>query len=387
MKQLIILTFFFLTSGYCHLQAGIDFFSGTFEEAKAAAADQGRLIFVDAYTTWCGPCKRMSRNVFTDDAVGELFNSAFVNVKLDMEKGEGAKFQRKYGVTAFPTLLFLDSGGEVVHRVVGGMDVPNFLKLGNFAASKSNVSAEMDQAYADGQRDPEFMAKYIEGLSKANRPLLKITNSYLDGQEDLSTEENLKILFYGSVEADSRIFNQMVKHDKEIKKLVGEEALDEQILKAANKTVEKAIQFQSSDLLEEAIDKVDRYASRGNKDFEDKARLKYYEGVQDIDNYLKTAKSYVRGDTERKFEVASYVLKNMSHHKDALQSAEEWAREACEEEATEPHFFTAAQLMYLNGDYDDSLTYARQALELSKKGKTGARPYIEKLVKNLEEKT
>ncbi|GAH00631.1 unnamed protein product, partial [marine sediment metagenome] len=68
---------------------GINFNVHSFEEAIKTAKAENKLIFVDAYTTWCGPCKWMSKNVFTEGKVGDYFNESFVNVKIDMEKGEG----------------------------------------------------------------------------------------------------------------------------------------------------------------------------------------------------------------------------------------------------------------------------------------------------------
>ncbi|MEL7341545.1 MAG: thioredoxin family protein, partial [Bacteroidota bacterium] len=98
---------------------GIVFFEGSWSEALATARSQRKLIFVDAYTEWCGPCKMMNRNTFPSDQVGELFNSSFVNVKLDMEKGEGLTFASRYQVNAYPTLLFLNHKGEIVHKALG----------------------------------------------------------------------------------------------------------------------------------------------------------------------------------------------------------------------------------------------------------------------------
>lgn len=83
---------------------GIEFFHGTWEEVKAKAKEADKLVFVDAYTTWCGPCKRMAANIFPLPEVGEFYNANFINYKLDMEKGEGPDFARKYGVRAIPPL-------------------------------------------------------------------------------------------------------------------------------------------------------------------------------------------------------------------------------------------------------------------------------------------
>lgn len=112
---------------------GIAFFQGTWNEALAAAKKQKKLIFVDAYAVWCGPCKYMSNNVFPDKAVGEFFNKNFISYKFDMEKGEGPDFSNKYKITAYPTLLFIDYAGEVVYRQMGARDAAGFIKLGEEA--------------------------------------------------------------------------------------------------------------------------------------------------------------------------------------------------------------------------------------------------------------
>ena len=98
---------------------GIQFFDGTWEEALQASNDQHKLIFMDAYTSWCGPCKMMSHNTFTNEEVGAYFNENFINVKMDMEKGIGPKLAEKYGVRAYPTLLFIDNEGNVTFETMG----------------------------------------------------------------------------------------------------------------------------------------------------------------------------------------------------------------------------------------------------------------------------
>jgi thiol:disulfide interchange protein len=99
---------------------GIHFFHGTWAELLAAAKKQNKPIFVDAYATWCGPCRYMAANVFTDPDVGAFFNENYICYKFDMEKGEGPDFANKYQVNAYPTLFFFDSGANLKNRVLGG---------------------------------------------------------------------------------------------------------------------------------------------------------------------------------------------------------------------------------------------------------------------------
>jgi thioredoxin 1 len=107
---------------------GIEFYEGNFNDALAKAKSENKIIFMDAYASWCGPCKKMAANVFTDEKAGEYFNANFVNLKMDMEKGEGPEIARKYPVQYYPTLFFIDSKGNVVKKIVGYHDVEQLIK-------------------------------------------------------------------------------------------------------------------------------------------------------------------------------------------------------------------------------------------------------------------
>lgn len=110
--------------------AGIRFFEGTWDEALAQAKKENKLIFLDVYATWCGPCKKLSALTFPDPEVGNYYNNRFINVKVDGEKGEGLTLRQRYGVRGYPTLLFINHKGEVVHRTAGFRDPSRFLELG-----------------------------------------------------------------------------------------------------------------------------------------------------------------------------------------------------------------------------------------------------------------
>lgn len=112
---------------------GIEFFEGSWQETLKKAREEDKLIFLDAYASWCGPCKAMQKNVFPTDKVGEYFNTHFISVKIDMEKGEGPALSAKYGLTAYPTLYFIDHKGKVVKSALGYHNVNKLLKLGETA--------------------------------------------------------------------------------------------------------------------------------------------------------------------------------------------------------------------------------------------------------------
>ncbi|MDX2002628.1 MAG: thioredoxin family protein [Chitinophagales bacterium] len=112
---------------------GIEFFQGTWEQAVEKAKKEKKIIFVDCYAVWCGPCKYMSNTVFPDPQVGEFYNKNFINYKYDMEKGDGPTFANTYNITAYPTLMYIDGTGKVIHRVLGGQYKDNFIAEGEKA--------------------------------------------------------------------------------------------------------------------------------------------------------------------------------------------------------------------------------------------------------------
>lgn len=128
MKKIFLLT---VGLGFAlHTQAQITFEQGSWADVKAKAKKENKMIFVDAYTTWCGPCKVMSKNTFTDKSVGEYYNANFVNYKFDMEKGEGPAFANEFSIQAYPTLLYFTSAGEVAYRTEGAQNATQFLSTG-----------------------------------------------------------------------------------------------------------------------------------------------------------------------------------------------------------------------------------------------------------------
>lgn len=110
--------------------AELNVFHGTLQEAMNKAKAENKIIFIDSYTSWCGPCKWFSANVLTNPEVTALYNASFINFKIDTEKGEGPAFAQKYGVMQIPTLFFLDGNGNVVSKKIGAQQVPQFLDWG-----------------------------------------------------------------------------------------------------------------------------------------------------------------------------------------------------------------------------------------------------------------
>jgi len=247
---------FLLTLSFSAAAEGIEFFHGTWEEALVKSEAEGKLIFVDAYTTWCGPCKRMSANVFPLAEVGEVFNANFINVKLDMEKAESSTFRKVHSVRAYPTLFFINGKDEVVHTTVGGKQSAGLISAANVALSKMDDIDALAAEWEAGDRDPKLAFTYIRALVRRDENHLKVANDYLRTQKDLTTESNLKILQVAATSADSRIFDLLMKNKAAVVALVGQEAFDGTVNRAVAATKAKAIEFKDENLMKTAVKKL-----------------------------------------------------------------------------------------------------------------------------------
>src|SRR2546428_4409983 len=138
-----------------------------FSEVLAQAKKQGKLIFFDAYTSWCGPCKVMANTVFKTDSVAVFFNQTFVNMKVDMEKGEGPKLKDRFGVSAYPTLLFIDGDGNLVHKIVGSSSSNEFMAEARKALSPEKTVFGLAKKFNNGDHSEATSIAYMSALETA----------------------------------------------------------------------------------------------------------------------------------------------------------------------------------------------------------------------------
>lgn len=146
------------------LAGGIHFHEGSFEDALVQAEQEGKHVFVDVYTTWCGPCKIMDEVVFPREEVGAYYNKRFVNVKLDAEDEsiEGPAISERYDVGAYPTYLYLNPDGTVVGRALGALPPSLFVQVaGQLIEDVDSGFSELEARYLQGERDPAFVQHYL----------------------------------------------------------------------------------------------------------------------------------------------------------------------------------------------------------------------------------
>ncbi len=360
-KNLILLTALFLfsqplvysqesnpTAG----SGGMQFFQGTWQEVLAAAKEQNKYIFVDAFNERCEPCKWMAKNVFPTKEAGEFYNENFISYKLDMEKGEGVDFGKKYKVNVFPYYLYFNPSGELVHRCAGGKSVEKFIEDGKNALDPEMNLSAMNEKYDKGERSEKFLYKYAFALSNAfcdQSKTAEVTIAYLDTQkdEDLHSEKNWEIIEKILYNIDSRAFKYLEENREKLAEKYGVENVDKKILKT---------------------------------------KIAYNKFFKNWDMYAKVASEYVNLSAMNDWELLNnfaWEFYENVNDKTMLKNAETWARKSTELNKNYYNMDTYASVLYKLGEYDKALKIASEAIEIAKKSgdKYGG---TEELIKKIE---
>lgn len=348
---------------------GIEFFHGTWAEALEKAKTEEKIIFVDAFASWCGPCKRMASQTFPDPKAGEYYNANFVNMKIDMEKPENAEFAEKYPVGSYPTLFFIDATGKIVLKEVGAKSVEQLIQSGQKALGKSDKSVDYEKKYNEGSRDPQLMFDYVRALNASGKPSLKITNEYLNAQKDLTSEFNLKFILEGAIDADSRVFGLLLKYQKEITGLVGEMPVIARVEKACRNTLKKAIEFKNETLLAETKAKMKSALPQKAEAFALSADMEYFQATKDVKKYLKAAqafqKSEIKNNAAQLHGLVISMLRAFPEDEKVLDQSEKWAKIAAENGGLPEYYLTLAELYKRRDNPDKARSAALKAKEIA----------------------
>lgn len=368
---------------------GIDFFKGDWEAALAQAQSQDKLIFVDAYATWCGPCKRMAADVFPDEQVGAFYNRNFVSLKLDMEAPENADFRAKYPVAAFPTLYYISPDGEVVQSVKGAQSVTQFISTGQKALALSEPTGDYAEQYDDGNREPELVYKYVRSLIRNGESHLRVANDFLREQSDLSTPDNLQFIMLAATEADSRIFTLMTERKAEIITANSEDLYYSQVYAACQMTAEKSIEYSSIELLEEACEKIEEHYAEKADEFRYISEMAYAKAHRDGKMYARAARSYAKEiiaeDATKLNEFALRTSNDFENDKNVLSVSQYAATEAIKYNSdTFRHYYTLAIVENKLGNTKQALAAARKALVLAEESTPNAVRMLNSFIDTLE---
>jgi len=344
-----------------------------FKELKAKAAKENKLIFVDAYTTWCGPCKYMAKNIFTNDTVADFYNANFINAKIDMEKGEGIELAKQYEVMCYPNLLFIDGNGNLIHRVAGAMNASDFIALGKTAKQPEGTFSYYKNNYEAQKNNSEFLVKYIQMVSgTCLEPTDAVAHYFsLQKENDLSSKQNWEMIQSYTNDLNSREFSYVLANKKKFDELYSEKTVNEKIDDVNYSTLINIIREKQFDeaKYKATKDKIVASNMANTKRVVFEADLKLAQKNKDWNAYAKLAVANVTefyGDNADQLNGMAWTFYENVSDKDAMLKAEEWAKKSTELAASYANLDTYASVLYKNGKKTEALTAANKAIEFAK---------------------
>lgn len=130
----------------------IAFEKGSFNEVLAKAKSQNKIVMIDFITDWCIWCKHLDMRVYNNKEVVDYANAHQVNWKTDAEK-ESKDLAKKYNVTGFPTLVFVDADGNEIDKIVGFYPAPDFLEMVKKINERKSTLSYLQLQYSNNKTD------------------------------------------------------------------------------------------------------------------------------------------------------------------------------------------------------------------------------------------
>lgn len=212
---------------------GIYFQGLPYEKALEKARKQNKILFVDCYTSWCGPCKIMATQVFPQEKVGDYFNDKFICLKYDIEKEEGKVLGESFQITSYPTFLFINADGTLRHKLIGGVSPDELIEKASEAFDENIAFGCLEAKYKAGNRDKCILTNYVKALIKqeahditeASQALFEV----LTDEERLSKEYWFIYDKYKASPKGSEADKFLLAHREQFNQLMGKEVIDTRI--------------------------------------------------------------------------------------------------------------------------------------------------------------
>ncbi|TLX23497.1 DUF255 domain-containing protein [Chryseobacterium indologenes] len=370
MKKIAILSSLFI--GAIAFAQGIKFEDGNFASILAKAKKENKLIFVDAYASWCGPCKLMVKNIFPLKNVGDYYNSHFINAKIDMEKGEGIDLAKKYNVKAFPTYLFIDGNGEAVHRTLGYVEEKDFIQFAKDAEDPGKRLTALKQKFENGEKDPEFL-KNLAMLTIYNDTDFagKVLNRYFQQKASLD-QDDVQLLLAATQSTESPVYKIFQDKKADIIKIFPEDQYKKIDKNIQLNTIAKKAYNADTKTWDDTyfLTETQKFLSKEEADKVLK-RMKANRALKnkDIPTYeklvLELYKDISATSSEELNSLAWNFFENVDN-KASLDKAVAWAQESVKKNQNYANTDTLANLYNKIGDKKNAKLWAEKSIELAK---------------------
>lgn len=370
------ITIFFLLffSMFLLAQEGIKFENDTFSNILAKAKKENKLVFLDAFTSWCGPCKMLEKNVFSQKKVGEYYNTNFINAHFDMEKGEGVDIARKYKIYSYPTLLFINGDGVVTYKSSGYMSPEDFLNVGKEASNPENKLENKIAKFNAGESNPDFLLGLIKNTYSSDFPLAqKAATRYFEGKKNTElSKDDAGLLLYFLKSLDDDLYKTFTQKKMELVKVIPESYIKEfESQLKLNTVLQKSFDTTTQTINDAQFLEVGTKVL-GEKEAKDalyKMKMDMAFSNKNYDEYAKYAISYYENNPNFDVNEVNTVAWNFFLYisdRKLLQDAINLCLTSIKKQEDTFNTDTLANLYYKFGDFKNAKKWAEKSISIAK---------------------
>jgi len=398
-KFLGLLTFALLATFAASAQ-GIQFQKGSWTEIKTKAKAENKYIFVDAYTTWCGPCKWQSKKVFPQKEVGDFFNKNFVAFKMDMEKGEGVAFAKKYKVRSYPSLVYFNPEGKIVHKTVGAYPAKKLLQQANRALNPETQLYPLKRRFEKGEKSQSFLKNYVAALADVSEDFAKPAEMYLNqmGKTHWTTTEGWEFIKTYVRKSSAPIFGYVMKNQSVFAKAVGgpeklgKKEVDKYIIGVLKADIQSVARSKDANRLAAFTNKLKAFGKKADQYI---AKVEYMFYANDKEKAPKYASKYFDNycNSALEFDKVAWQFHQKYDDPQQLEKALKWAEKSVQLMKGFFNMGTQAHLLFKLKRYIEAKKVTEEAIVLTKKADKDikgwaekTKVYLEKLLKRIDAK-
>lgn len=373
----------------------INFADSSWDLVLQRAKKEGKSVFLYAYTPSCRFCAQMEKDVFVNEAVADFYNSTFISHKINIEDGaEGAALAKKYAIVGFPTYLYFNRKGELLHQSGSAKPATEFLLDGQNATNPQKALFSLKRRYNSGERSAVLLYNYSNALSyyhQKDSPEEIVVAEYLKTQsvQQLASEKNLHYIFDKQLSFVSPATQYFLQNQHKFTPLYNEEEVKRKAEQIVTRTARVAGNEGDLGLLKEVDQAIEANFTNTNS-LSSLAKIYFYQGQKEWLKYAEATMEYGRehaGNDWKTLHEAAIYLKHFSDDKQALEIGAIIMEKVISMHKSYDNIFLYAQLQQKAGREDSALEAAREAAKVANEAgqdSSQAESFISQLLREKE---
>ena len=416
---------FTTAKGFAQNVEGIKFQKGlSWSKILEKAKKENKFIFLNGYTTWCVPCKEMAMDIFPRSDVGAFFNQNFISVAVqfdvtssdDLEVrswyDDAKKIHDKYQVQSYPTYLYFNPEGHLVHTLLGStVNAKEFIEKSKLALDPKTQYSKLKQQYQNGNRDSIFLATLTAvGYSLGDQDSLKYyAQDYLRLKKDLFSANDVRLIVATTRKSSGIGFAYLRNHSKLVDSIVGPGVSKSVIKHIVSNEIVRPLTRLNLTITEyrggmvvyggTIIPNVDWQLAKNklDADYSDisdevlrKAKLEHFQELKDWKQYVLVIEAWRKSqsfDQIERDELDNYLrsLFDQCADKTALKYALKWSMQNLKADKSNlSYLLLNNKLLYKNGKHKTAVKNMRNFVKIDSPFKLDALSTLNKMEKREE---